>query len=216
MAKRFCDTEIWKSQRWFRKLPPLDKLAFCYIKDLCDYAGLWKIDCSDLIEDLGLDNFDINRFVSSINTEYDKMTGIKSVKERLKIINNNTLWITGFVQFQYEGKEKFISHNVNAVRGALWILYNTKITPSEPLATLPNPSEPLSLLEYGISKFHIKVKEPLPVFVEGLRTLMDKDRDKDNIVKLKKTSNGQPFVNFKTQGEELFAKRDNEHRNKNK
>ena len=51
MAKRFCDTDLWKTQRWFRKLPALDKLAFCYIKDLCDYAGVWKIDCSDLIED---------------------------------------------------------------------------------------------------------------------------------------------------------------------
>lgn len=138
MAKRFCDTDLWKTQRWFRKLPALDKLAFCYIKDLCDYAGVWKIDCSDLIEDLGLTDFNIDTFVSSINTEYDKMTGQKSVKERVKLVNNNMLWLTGFVQFQYEGKDKIISYKVNAVRGALWILYNTKINPSEPFRTLPN------------------------------------------------------------------------------
>lgn len=207
MPKRFCDTDLWKTQRWFRKLPALDKLAFCYIKDLCDYSGLWKIDCSDLIEDLGLQDFDINNFVASINTEYNKMTGTKSMKERLKIINGTTLWITGFIQFQYEGKEKIISYSANAVRGALWILYNTKINPSEPFRTLQNPSEPLSLLEYGITNSYIKVKEPLPVFVEGLVTLMDKDKDKDKLVKQKNDINGKPIINFNAQGEELFAKR---------
>ena len=207
MAKRFCDTDLWKTQRWFRKLPALDKLAFCYIKDLCDYAGVWKIDCSDLIEDLGLTDFNIDTFVSSINTEYDKMTGQKSVKERVKLVNNNMLWLTGFVQFQYEGKDKIISYKVNAVRGALWILYNTKINPSEPFRTIPNPSEQLSLLEYGIKHFHIKVKEPLPVFVEGLRTLMDKDKDKDNISLTKNEKNGKFSGNFKSQGEELYAQR---------
>jgi hypothetical protein len=207
MAKRFCDTDLWKTQRWFRKLPALDKLAFCYIKDLCDYAGLWKIDCSDLVEDLGLEDFNIENFVISINTEYDKMTGKKSVKERVKLVNNNILWLTGFIQFQYEGKDKIISYKANAVRGALWILYNTKINPSEPFRTLPNPSEQLSLLEYGIEQFHIKVKEPLPVFVEGLRTLMDKDKDKDNISLTKSEKNGKFSGNFKSQGEELYAQR---------
>ncbi len=215
MAKRFCDTDLWKTQRWFRKLPPLDKLAFCYIKDTCDYAGVWKIDCSDLVEDLGIDSFDIVSFISSINTEYDKMTGKKSIKERLKLVNNTMLWITGFIQFQYEGKDKTISYSANAVRGALWMLDNIKINPSEPFRTLPNPSEQLGLLEYGITHLHIKVKEPLPVFVEGLRTLMDKDKDKDNKFNQKKNENGKFSGNFKAQGEELYAERDRRYRPKN-
>lgn len=42
-----------------------------------------------------------------------------------------------------------------------------------------------------------------------------KDKDKDiDIVKQNSQNNGKQFVNFKTQGEELFAKRDREHRNK--
>ena len=136
MAKRFCDTDIWKGQRWFRKLPPIDKLVFCYIKDMCNHAGIWKVDCSDLMEDLGIDNFDLEKFIISINTEYDKITGKKVEKERVKLINNNMLWITGFVQFQYEGKDKLIKASNNLVKGALFILDSISFNPCQPLPTL--------------------------------------------------------------------------------
>lgn len=42
--------------------------------------------------------------------------------------------------------------------------------------------------------------------------IKDKDKDKDILVKQKNENNGKQFVNFKTQGEDLFAKRDKEHR----
>lgn len=42
----------------------------------------------------------------------------------------------------------------------------------------------------------------------------DKNKDKDNVFKQKKSENGKQFVNFKAQGEELFAKRDREHRDR--
>ena len=139
MAKRFGDTEIWKKQRWFRKLIPEYKLAFCYIKDQCDHAGIWKIDCSDLIEDLGIDGFELPKFVTSINTEYDKMTGTNTKKERLVVIGNSILWITGFIQFQYEGKNKIVVATANAVNSALYLLDSIQFNPSEPFRTLPNP-----------------------------------------------------------------------------
>ena len=44
--------------------------------------------------------------------------------------------------------------------------------------------------------------------------IKDKDKDKDKLVKQKTELNGKQFVNFKTQGEELFAKRDKQHRDK--
>lgn len=45
--------------------------------------------------------------------------------------------------------------------------------------------------------------------------IKDKSKDKDSLLVKQKTSkDGKQFVNFKTQGEELFAKRDKEHRNK--
>ncbi len=207
MAKRFGDTEIWKKQRWFRKLTPEYKLAFCYIKDQCDHAGIWNIDCSDLIEDLGLNSFDLNLFVESINTEYDKVSGEKVVKERIIFLNKNCIWVTGFIQFQYEGKDKLIKASNNLVKGALFILDNIKFNPWQPLATLGNPSSNMTVLEYALNKFHIKANEGLADLRQGLATLKEKERDKDNLVKQKKSDNGQFSSNFKAQGENLFAKR---------
>jgi hypothetical protein len=215
MAKRFGDTEIWKRQRWFRKLNPIYKLAFCYIKDQCDHAGIWNIDCSDLIEDLGIDSFDLSDFVKLINTEYDKITGSTTNKDRIIIVHGNMLWITGFIQFQYESKEKIVPATANAVKSALFLLDSIKINPSKPFRTLPNPSEPFSVLAYALEHLHIKSNQPLAVLREGFRTLKDKDKDRDNLVKQQnEKNNGKQIVNFKTQGEELFAKRDREHRDR--
>ena len=211
MAKRFGDTEIWKRQRWFRKLPPEYKLAFCYIKDQCDHAGIWKIDCSDLVEDLGIGSFELKNFVSSVNTEYDKITGSNTIKERLIIINNSILWITGFIQFQYEGKNKIVVFGNNVVNSALYLLDSLLFSPSEPLIAPHSPLEPLTALEYAIRGNHLRVSQPLPVLRQGLAALKDKDKDKDkdNTVKHKrhgKSENGFSG-NFKAQGEELFAER---------
>lgn len=104
MAKRYTDTDIWKRQRWFKKLSPNYKLAFYYIKDMCDTIGVWKIDCSDLIEDTGIENFDLKDFIKSCNKEFDKINGKEVKKERVKMLADGELWITGFVQFQYENR----------------------------------------------------------------------------------------------------------------
>lgn len=44
--------------------------------------------------------------------------------------------------------------------------------------------------------------------------IKDKNKDINILVTPKPETNGKQFVNFKAQGEELFAKRDREHRNK--
>jgi len=157
MAKRFTETEIWKSQRWFRKLSPIYKLAFCYIKDNCNHSGLWKVDCSDLIDDLGLESFDMNEFIEDVNTEFDPLNGKKVKKERLRLVKKNYLWITGFIQFQYEGKDKTVSFSA-PVRTALMFLQS------------------IDLLQESIDKGYVTLKEPLP---EGWKAPKDKDKDKD-------------------------------------
>lgn len=157
MAKRFTETEIWKSQRWFRKLIPAYKLAFCYIKDTCNHSGLWKVDCSDLIDDLGLDSFDMGKFIDDVNTEFDPLNGTKVTKERLRLVRRNYLWITGFIQFQYEGKDKTVSLSA-PVRTALMFLQS------------------IDLLQESIDKGYITLKEPLS---EGWKTPKDKDKDRD-------------------------------------
>lgn len=157
MAKRFTETEIWKTQRWFRKLTPNHKLAFCYVKDNCNHAGLWKIDCSDLIDDLGIDEFELSKFIQCVNTEYDHVSGHKINKERMRIVKKNFLWITGFIQFQYEGKDKVVSMSA-PVRTALLLLQH------------------IDILQESIDRGYITLKEGLS---EGWQTPKDKDRVRD-------------------------------------
>lgn len=220
MPKRFNDTDIWKKQRWFRKLIPEYKLAFLYIIDQCDHAGIWNIDCSDLLDDLGIKTFDLSEFIDAINKEYDKISGIEKVKERLYLLKNNKLWITGFVQFQYEGKDKMIKANNNMVKGALFILDSIKFDPIQPITTLANPCQPLptptnpceetTLLAQGLGIF-IRISENIDVLRQGLATLKEKDRDKYCISSLtKKSKDGKTETefsgNFKARGEEVLAK----------
>ena len=127
MAKRFGDTDIWKKQRWFRKLSPTYKLAFLYIKDQCDHAGIWNIDCTDLVEDLGIESFDIDDFILRINTEFDKITGKVIHKERIRKLDKGYVWVTGFVQFQYKGKEGLVNPYAAPVKTALQILSGFKL-----------------------------------------------------------------------------------------
>jgi hypothetical protein len=182
MAKRLSETDIWKTQRWFRKLSPDHKLAFFYIKDQCNHAGIWNIDCTDLIEDLGIESFDLNDFVEKCNIEYDKMTGAKSYKERIRVLNKGYLWVTGFFQFQYKGKEGLVNPLAKPVITAIQILMGYGIweeSLSKGIITLTNPLEPLG--KNG----------------EGLLTPKDKDKDKDKDRKKKKGVNFEnEFVIF--------------------
>lgn len=157
MSKRFSETDIWKKQRWFRKLKPEHKLAFFYIKDQCNHAGVWNIDCSDLMEDLGINDFDLGLFVDDCNTEFNKETGKKEKKTRIKVLPTGYLWITGFIQFQYEGKEGLVNPSAAPVRTALQILMKHGV------------------LDEALNNPYITLKEPLQ---EGCITPKDKDKDK--------------------------------------
>ena len=158
MAKRFTDTDIWKKQRWFRKLSPNHKLAFLYIKDQCDHAGIWNIDCTDLIEDLGIETFNIQKFTEDCNTEYDKISGNVTIKERIRLLDKGYLWVTGFIQFQYKGKEGLVNPYAAPVKTAIQILSG------------------FALLEIALNKGFITLTEP---FQEGYLTPKEKDKDKD-------------------------------------
>lgn len=158
MAKRFTDTDIWKKQRWFRKLDPIYKLAFCYIKDMCNHAGVWSVDCTDLMEDLGIEEFSLQDFITAVNVEYDKISGKRVHKERLLLIGESNLWITQFIQFQYQGKDGKVSPCVKAVKSALQYL------------------DGIGTLHEGLTKGYLTLSEELP---EGFVSIKDKDKDKD-------------------------------------
>lgn len=158
MAKRFTDTNIWKNQKWFRRLTPINKLFWRYLTDACDHAGVWKIDYLTITEDLGIEDFSISAFIEACNQDFDKLTGKPLVKERVILVADSHLWLTGFIQFQYENKQKTVNQKVAVIRSALEIL------------------EGLSILQQGLDKGYIRLTEPLD---KGYQTLKDKDRDKD-------------------------------------
>ena len=122
MASRLTDVNIWKNQRWFRKLDPNYKLVWHYLKDNCNHAGLWKISVPDLIEDTGVnDDFDFDDFIKKCNTDFGAKNGAKIEKIRLLIIADDVLFLTGFITFQY-GKNGLVSPKNNWAKPAIQIL----------------------------------------------------------------------------------------------
>lgn len=122
MANRQTDTKIWTTQRWFKKLHPNHKLAWKYLTDVCDHAGIWKVDFGQLVEDTGIEDFDFKEFINACNQDYDKENGEKISRERIKFVNKTVVWLTGFIRFQYENKEFMINPEVPAINSALTIL----------------------------------------------------------------------------------------------
>lgn len=216
MAKRFTDNEIWKKQRWFKKLSPTDKLVFFYIKDQCTHWGIWNIDCIELMEDTGLENFDLNSFIESVNTEYDKITGSKINKKRLILLPNNLLWITGFLQFQWENKAGLLNLNAGAVKHGLQSLYSMKLLEmcvnegfiiiDEGSMTLDDGSVTLDEGSMTLDPKTLKTKKIIGWLSNACQALGRGKGKVDINNNLNYKRNGKP-VNFDAQGAEILAER---------
>lgn len=136
MAKRFTDTNLY-SKKWFRKLPPRVKCLWELLRSQCDHAGVVEID-------LEMASFQIGEEI----TEND----LKLLENQIKIISDDKIWLTGFVDFQYgELKENYNPHKpvINSLKK-----HNLFLTLEQPL----NKTS-LSLMDKGMDK--------------------DKDKDKD-------------------------------------
>lgn len=84
--KRFTETEKWRDP-WFRKLSAGAKLAFLYILDNCDGAGVWSAD-KDLAD-----------FSIGMAVPWEKVS--KDFADRLAILPDGKWLLTKFVEFQY-------------------------------------------------------------------------------------------------------------------
>lgn len=212
MAKRQTETKIWTTQRWYRKLHPYYKLAWKYLIDVCDHAGIWKVDYGQLVDDTGMEDFNMSEFIRACNTDFDPETGQKIFRERLKYVTKGVLWITGFVKFQYENKDFLINPDVPAIKSALQILNGHGIlqeglekgylTLSKPFGTvrppentqLPAPQPILKNVENEVIKEEETLIQPTGnppkplnnpsiTLQVGIERTKDKDRDKDILSK---------------------------------
>jgi len=83
--KRFTDTDKWRDP-WFRKLSAGAKLAFLFIVDNCDNAGVWDAD-------MELANFSIG-----MEIPWEKVR--ESLGERLEVLKSGKWHLKKFVNFQ--------------------------------------------------------------------------------------------------------------------
>lgn len=96
MAKRFTDSEKWRKP-WFRGLPRDAKLAWTYLTDNCDHAGIWPAAFDLMTSDLG---FEISAEVLR-DWFGDKIIQLSPEK----------FFLPGYIQFQYgELKEESKPH----------------------------------------------------------------------------------------------------------
>jgi hypothetical protein len=127
MPKRFTDTNTWH-QTWFLELSPESKIIWTYLKDNCDCAGIWKIDLPAMKREIGFKNISLATFLSEVNRDYDTKTGDQLTRNRVMIISNeNKLWMTGFITFQYEKGTNGVNANIPAIKGVLNRIREEKI-----------------------------------------------------------------------------------------
>jgi hypothetical protein len=98
VGKRFTDTEKW-GKKWFRNLSPKDKLAWNYLCDKCDCAGVISLD-EELADFQIKEQIDWNRF-------------LEISEGRVERLPNGRLWLTTFLEFQYPNglSEDCTAHN---------------------------------------------------------------------------------------------------------
>jgi hypothetical protein len=84
--KRFTATEKW-ADPWYRKLPPEQKLAWAYLCENCDAAGVIDLDR------------ELADFAIGAAVDWDAF--LRAAGDRCEVITKGKIWLTGFINFQY-------------------------------------------------------------------------------------------------------------------
>lgn len=122
MAKRFTDSDKWQD-KWFRRLPPDQKLAYLYILDRCDMAGTIEID-TELAE-----------FQMGCSTDWEEL--VKGSDTRLVPLANGRLWVRKFIAYQ-NGK---LSGECNAHKPILRLVERYELPNDCDSDTVPNENK---------------------------------------------------------------------------
>lgn len=84
--KRFTETRKWRDT-WFQELPAVLKLAYIFVLDDCDAAGVWE-------PNKRLAEFSVGEAIDW--TDFEKRLG-----SRLLILDDGKWLLTRFIEFQY-------------------------------------------------------------------------------------------------------------------
>lgn len=178
MAKRFTSTEIWEED-WFLDMPNEYKLFWFYMLSTCNHAGLFKVKSKSF---KGLLEVNI--------TLPEALKYFNAGKDRIRVVSESLWYVEDFFVFQYgttfNGNSKVHESIENALNQV-----NIKVTSVRGLLEVKNTSFG------GLEDLKARDK--------------DKDKDKDIVFNEKNRKNGKSETglsgNFKSQGEEILAKR---------
>ncbi len=85
MTIRFTETDKWRD-KWFRQLPPQQKLLFLWLIDNCDAAGFWEVDLDLAAHEIGTPKTRISGAFQGLNRAY--------------LQRGEYIWIRRFIQVQ--------------------------------------------------------------------------------------------------------------------
>lgn len=132
MAKRFIDTKLHR-KTWFRKLRGPLREAWRILFAECDEIGVWEIDLESLNMWLGIDEGD---------PEWVTLDQLNEAFE-IQIIEDDKVWIPGFVPFQYGDEEGKVSCK-NKMTPKIVRMLNARKLPLPVFKDMPEPKSKVS------------------------------------------------------------------------
>jgi hypothetical protein len=86
MAKRLTDSNKWDKST-FMDLTPKMKLAWIYLCDKCNHAGIWDV------------NFKLMQLHTGFEFTIDEL--VESFGDKIRVISNKKVFVPSFIYFQY-------------------------------------------------------------------------------------------------------------------
>lgn len=99
--KRFTETEKWRDP-WFRKLSPKAKLAFIYICENCDNAGVWSGDT------------ELADFTIGYPIPWKEV--LESFGDRIMVLPGGEWLVLKFVEFQFGALSEACKPHLQVIR----------------------------------------------------------------------------------------------------
>lgn len=166
MAKRLTDTEIWE-QDWFIDLPNKYKLFWCYIKDKCDNAGIWRPNKS-LVQRIIGEPLNLDEFLQFVNL---------GDKRRIDILPSGRWFLREFFVFQYGDK---FSATSQVHKGALKQLLANGVHIKDLLGIESGKLKDIDFQQLKEIAYDKDIDRLNVAYGNPSKRVKDKDKNKDN------------------------------------